>query len=86
MEVLREARRHEGKAQPPCFAFSLHHPRPARPGPVLSGEQPNGGQLIQGVEAMADVTSSDRSCVATSDTTQLPPVGVAPSPARGAIP
>jgi hypothetical protein len=77
-----------GKCPTACFAFSLRHPRPARPGPVLSeaSEQPNGGELFQGVEAMADVTSSDRSCVGTSDATQLAPAGVALSPVRGAIP
>jgi hypothetical protein len=57
-------------------------------GPFLSeaSEQPNGGQLIQGVEAMADVTSSDRCRAATSDTAQFPLTGVALSAAREAVP
>jgi hypothetical protein len=86
--VLEGSAAARGKCPTPCFAFSLRHPRPARPGPVLSepSERPNGGQPIQGVEAMADVTSSDRSCAATSDITQLPPAGVVLCPAREAIP
>jgi hypothetical protein len=51
-----------------------------------SGAVPNGGQLIQGVEAMADVTSSDRCSVATSDTAQFPLTGVALSAARETVP
>jgi hypothetical protein len=67
------------------FAFFLRHPRPARPGPVLfeASEQPKGGQPIQGIEAMADVTSSDRLCVATM---QLPLADATTSRARDTIP
>ena len=51
-----------------------------------SGAVPNGGQLIQGVEAMADVTSSDRPCGPTSDAAQFALAGIELSSARETIP
>jgi hypothetical protein len=76
-----------GKCPTPCFAFFASSAA-SKAGPLLSeaSEQPNGGQLIQGVKAMADVTNSDRSPVVKSDTAQFSLGGVALSPTRETVP